>query len=118
MTRLQLPDWMRKPNPYGSLMKVVNDSTMRSFDAVFNSFHAFEGEYEEHGCGYDFIWVVKKNYNEEGDDVFMKDSGLLDIGWAPQLLILEPVAIGGMVSHCGWNTVVESMKVAIGVVKG
>lgn len=45
----------------------------------------------------------------------MKESGkgYLIWGWAPQLLILENPAIGGLVSHCGWNTVVESVNVGL-----
>ncbi|KAF2293821.1 hypothetical protein GH714_005019 [Hevea brasiliensis] len=31
------------------------------------------------------------------------------IGWAPQVTILAPPAVGGFVSHCGWNSVLESI---------
>lgn len=31
------------------------------------------------------------------------------IGWAPQVEILAHRAIGGFVSHCGWNSTLESM---------
>ncbi|KAJ0027912.1 hypothetical protein Pint_36707 [Pistacia integerrima] len=31
------------------------------------------------------------------------------IGWAPQVSILAHEAIGGFVSHCGWNSVLESV---------
>ncbi|KAJ0088632.1 hypothetical protein Patl1_33204 [Pistacia atlantica] len=31
------------------------------------------------------------------------------IGWAPQISILAHKAIGGFVSHCGWNSVLESV---------
>ena len=31
------------------------------------------------------------------------------IGWAPQVAVLTHSAIGGFVSHCGWNSILESI---------
>lgn len=74
--------------------------------------------------GKDFIWVVRKNDGGDGDSFLeefekrVKESGkgYLIWGWAPQLLILENSKIGGLVTHCGWNTVVESVNAGLPMV--
>eukprot|EP00262_Sarcandra_glabra_P001484 TRINITY_DN1159_c0_g4_i1.p1 TRINITY_DN1159_c0_g4~~TRINITY_DN1159_c0_g4_i1.p1 ORF type:complete len:516 (-),score=52.31 TRINITY_DN1159_c0_g4_i1:63-1466(-) len=69
-----------------------------------------------------FIWVVKnsKNANEEeeewlpeGFEETIKDKGLIIRGWAPQILILDHPAIGGFVTHCGWNSTLEGVAAGV-----
>lgn len=71
-----------------------------------------------------FIWVLR---NADRGDIFKEDdftnrielpegfekrnedTGLIVRGWAPQLEILGHPSIGGFMSHCGWNSCMESM---------
>ncbi|GAU12394.1 hypothetical protein TSUD_253450 [Trifolium subterraneum] len=203
MTRSQLSDWVKEPNDFGDLMKMIGDADRKSYGSLFRSFYEMEGTYEEHyqrvtgtrswslgpvslwvnqddfdkanrgrakekeeeengvlkwldskeednsvvyvsfgsmnkfpisqhieiahaleDSGFDFIWVVKKT--EEGNEygkleefekrVKESNKGYLIWGWAPQLAILEHSAIGTVVTHCGWNTTLESVYAGLPMV--
>ncbi|CAH9076591.1 unnamed protein product [Cuscuta europaea] len=72
--------------------------------------------------GVNFIWVIR--FPEGGDDETMtldealpsgfldrvKERGLIVEKWAPQARILRHKSIGGFLSHCGWNSVLESVQ--------
>ncbi|XP_058007482.1 probable UDP-glucosyl transferase 73B6 isoform X1 [Hevea brasiliensis] len=75
--------------------------------------------------GQQFIWVVRKNKNDvrdnevwlpEGFEERIEGKGLIIRGWAPQVLILEHEAVGGFVTHCGWNSTLEAISAGVPMV--
>ncbi|TKY69501.1 UDP-glycosyltransferase 89A2 [Spatholobus suberectus] len=74
-----------------------------------------------------FVWVVKtpstKEQLEEGygsvPDGFadrVSGRGLVVSGWAPQVAILGHRVVGGFLSHCGWNSVMEATVAGVAIV--
>ncbi|PIA52867.1 hypothetical protein AQUCO_01000619v1 [Aquilegia coerulea] len=58
--------------------------------------------------GIPFIWVVRtKNDSEhalpDGFEDRMQGKGLIIREWAPQVRILDHPAVGGFMTHCGWE---------------
>ncbi|MCL7021502.1 hypothetical protein MKW94_000485 [Papaver nudicaule] len=73
---------------------------------------------ESSGCS--FIWVIRQRKNEDGQIFFpqgfedrIEGKGLIVRDWAPQVLILDHFAVGGFLTHCGWNSVVEGLSAGV-----
>ncbi|CAL5435027.1 unnamed protein product [Camellia sinensis] len=73
-----------------------------------------------------FIWVfrhadegsifsedVKRGELPEGYEERMKEVGMVVRDWAPQLQILGHPSTGGFMSHCGWNSCMESISMGV-----
>uniref|UniRef100_A0ACD5Z611 Uncharacterized protein n=1 Tax=Avena sativa TaxID=4498 RepID=A0ACD5Z611_AVESA len=71
-----------------------------------------------------FLWVVKESELAlpevrvwlEALEARTAGRGLVVRGWAPQLAILSHRAVGGFVTHGGWNSVLESIAHGVPVV--
>lgn len=72
------------------------------------------------GSGQRFLWVLRNPPNASGPDLCTllppgfeqrtKDRGFMVTSWAPQVAILAHPSTGGIVSQCGWNSVLESVS--------
>ncbi|KAK9929757.1 hypothetical protein M0R45_026841 [Rubus argutus] len=45
-----------------------------------------------------------------------KDRGMVVKSWAPQVPVLKKESVGGFVTHCGWNSVLESVIAGVPMV--
>lgn len=74
--------------------------------------------------GRPFLWVVKQAEASPPEvrewlgalEARAAGRGLVVRGWAPQLAILSHRAVGGFVTHCGWNSLLESVAHGVPVV--
>uniref|UniRef100_A0A1D1ZI38 Glycosyltransferase n=1 Tax=Anthurium amnicola TaxID=1678845 RepID=A0A1D1ZI38_9ARAE len=71
------------------------------------------------GCGRPFVWVCHGgalDWLPEGFAERTAGWGLLITGWAPQVAILGHGAVGGFVTHCGWNSCLEAIAAGVPMV--
>ncbi|KAF3435438.1 hypothetical protein FNV43_RR22527 [Rhamnella rubrinervis] len=92
--------------------------------ADFNDAQLLEIALGLEASGKEFVWVVKKEKQEgvkedwlpEGFEKRIEGKGLIVRGWAPQVLIVGHEAIGGFVTHCGWNSTLEGVCAGVPMV--
>ncbi|GFS43027.1 UDP-glucosyl transferase 72E1 [Actinidia rufa] len=118
--------------------KMILLNTFRELEDEFSTvFVSFGSEYflskeemEEVAHGLElsklnFIWVVRFPFVEKIELQEALPKGFLDrLGnrglvvedWAPQAQILAHSSTGGFVSHCGWNSILESLKFGVPVI--
>jgi hypothetical protein len=111
--------WLDEQAP-GSVVYVSFGSIARKLPKkLFEVGHGLEDS------GEPFLWVVKEREVEAAPEVRewldalearTAGRGLVVRGWAPQLAVLSHRAVGGFVTHCGWNSLLEAIAAGVPVV--
>nr|AYR16629.1 UDP-glucosyltransferase UGT90A13 [Polygala tenuifolia] len=62
-----------------------------------------------------FLWVIRKNESELPDNFGERvgERGIVVSDWVDQMEILKHESVKGFLSHCGWNSVLESVCVGV-----
>ncbi|XP_038985069.1 UDP-glycosyltransferase 72B1-like [Phoenix dactylifera] len=86
--------------------------------------------------GQRFLWVVKSPHEREVNGTYLGDKGnknpldflpegfpertegvgFLVPSWAPQVAVLGHASTGGFISHCGWNSTLESIMKGVPII--
>ncbi|CAH9079519.1 unnamed protein product [Cuscuta epithymum] len=125
---------------FGLLMEWLGKKEEKSTVLVSFGSEYFLSEYDMHQVAIglekskvNFIWVIRfpKIVSEttlEAPNNLLQaallhgflervgDRGRVIEGWAPQVRILSHPSIGGFVSHCGWNSTLESIECGVPII--
>ncbi|KAL3533744.1 hypothetical protein ACH5RR_007265 [Cinchona calisaya] len=115
-------DWLDKQAPNSVIFISFGSTTSLSDQEVEEIAIGLEKSEQK------FIWVVRdadkgdvfdgevrRAQLPEGFEERMEKRGIILRDWAPQLEILGHLSTGGFMSHCGWNSCIESITMGVPV---
>ncbi|KAG8384810.1 hypothetical protein BUALT_Bualt04G0157100 [Buddleja alternifolia] len=106
----QIPRWIEwLDKMHGKGEKVLYVAFGSQVEISINQFREIELGLEKSGVN--FLWVVGKNVPqlEEGFEERVRERGIVVKEWVDQREILQHECVQGFFSHCGWNSVMESI---------
>ncbi|CAK9165851.1 unnamed protein product [Ilex paraguariensis] len=111
--------WLDKKNKYSTVFVSFGSEYFLSKEEMEEVAHGLEISMVN------FIWVVRFPKGEkirvedalpEGFFERVGERGKVVEGWAPQAKIIGHLSTGGFVSHCGWSSIMESMKFGVPII--
>nr|QHW04707.1 UDP-glycosyltransferase [Glycyrrhiza glabra] len=123
--------WDPNPAQYNRIMEWLDTQPQSSVVFLcFGSMGSLEAKQVEEiaigleRAGVRFLWALREppkaqledprdytNHKDVLPDGFLERTAGMGLvcGWVPQAKVLAHVAVGGFVSHCGWNSLLESL---------
>ena len=96
-------------------------SALREFGsvAVMSSEKVVEFSLGLAKSGQDFLWIIRPDM-VKGESAILpseflevtKERGSI-VSWCPQEEVLSHPSVGGFLTHCGWNSIVESLSAGV-----
>ncbi|XP_059302079.1 zeatin O-glucosyltransferase-like [Lycium ferocissimum] len=113
-TRHECLEWLDKQAPSSVILISFGTTTSLSTEQIKELAIGLEKSQQK------FIWVMRDVTKGEGEvqipkgyEDKVKETGIIVKDWAPQLEILAHKSTGGFMSHCGWNSCMESITMGV-----
>ncbi|XP_068659414.1 UDP-glycosyltransferase 92A1-like [Aristolochia californica] len=117
-------EWLNLHPPSSVLYIAFGSTATISASQMVDLAHGLEAS------GKPFIWVVKSPVGYQGNEEFREEwlpegfedrikktkQGILVRNWGPQVAILAHKSTSAFLSHCGWNSVLESLAHGVPII--
>ncbi|XP_043710476.1 phloretin 4'-O-glucosyltransferase-like [Telopea speciosissima] len=109
-TGLDYIEWLNS-KPVGSVVYVSFGSLVvlpnKQIEEIFHGLKASQKP---------FLWVVRSSESEIKELELEEETEGMIVGWCSQVEVLNHRSVGCFVTHCGWNSTVESLVTGVPVV--
>ncbi|XP_073020514.1 7-deoxyloganetic acid glucosyl transferase-like [Primulina eburnea] len=105
-------DWLNAQQPKSVIYVSFGSLTIMTRDQISEFWHGLVNS------GQKFLWAIRPDSAGSADRVIFefeegtKENGYM-VEWAPQEEVLNHAAVGGFITHCGWNSTLESIGAGV-----